>query len=209
MAFVYLIENTNNAKLYVGKTVKPILTRFTEHVRESATSDRFLYRAMRKYGPETFSIRVLEECEIEEVFDKEIEWVSKLGSLNPRGYNMTPGGAHGAPHLSPTFSRSMIEYHANKPKEEYATCGMAGKIHSEETRQKQSQARQRQWDSMTLKERRLRGNKLKGSKNGMTGKTPKNAVRICFDGVKYESVTLASRSTGHSAAFLKKYGITL
>mgnify|MGYP001777153918 FL=1 len=46
---------------------------------------------MNKYGSENFSIKELEECSLEELNDKEIYWIEKLGSFK-YGYNATIGG---------------------------------------------------------------------------------------------------------------------
>jgi hypothetical protein len=46
---------------------------------------------MNKYGSENFSIKELEECPLEELNDKEVYWIEKLGSFK-YGYNATIGG---------------------------------------------------------------------------------------------------------------------
>ena len=46
---------------------------------------------MNKYGLENFSIEVLEEVSLDEVNEKEIYWIEKLGSFK-YGYNATKGG---------------------------------------------------------------------------------------------------------------------
>ena len=61
---VYLIENKINHKVYVGKTYLTIQERWKEHIRESRKgTDRPLYRAIRKYGAESFSIVEIEQTE--------------------------------------------------------------------------------------------------------------------------------------------------
>jgi len=54
-------------------------------------SNRPLYKAFNKYGKENFKIEELEECSIDELNDKEIYWIEKLGSFK-YGYNATLGG---------------------------------------------------------------------------------------------------------------------
>ena len=208
MAFIYKIRNLKSEKVYVGKTSKSIKTRFREHISESETgSQRFLCRAIRKYGKENFEVHLLEECPEEISFEREKHWIKELACLNPMGYNMTPGGPNGAPYMSPTFKISMKEYHSTRPRREYATYGMQGKSHSNATKEKQSAARQQHWSQLSMVERIERSKLISGSKNGMSGKVPKNAVPILFNDVYYESVSAAAKSTGHSYQFVKKHGV--
>ena len=75
MAFIYVITNDLNGKQYVGKTSRSIEERFKEHIRDKdyrKNEKRPLYNAMNKYGIEHFSIKVLEECSIEESAAREI-----------------------------------------------------------------------------------------------------------------------------------------
>lgn len=95
MAYIYQITNNINGKIYVGKTVKNnIQERWKEHLKDYKKyrcEKRPLYDAINKYGPENFSIKELEECSLEELNDKEIYWIEKLGSFK-YGYNATIGG---------------------------------------------------------------------------------------------------------------------
>ena len=59
MAYIYKITNTINGKMYIGKTELTIEKRFQQHCKDSQRdkmSNRPLYKAMRKYGVEFFSI---------------------------------------------------------------------------------------------------------------------------------------------------------
>lgn len=100
---VYKLTNMLNSKAYVGKTMVGLRERVWQHKSRARDSNRrgntYLYNAMRKYGSENFFIEVLEEgLTEEEANTKEIEWISKLGTLDPdKGYNCTPGG-DGATH---------------------------------------------------------------------------------------------------------------
>ena len=75
MAYIYIIKNDINNKVYVGKTQQTVKDRFKEHIRESRRKrceKRPLYSAMNKYGFEHFQIEVLEKCKQEEASEKEI-----------------------------------------------------------------------------------------------------------------------------------------
>ena len=92
MAYIYLITNDINDKVYVGKTESSIEKRFKQHCSESfkdRCKNRPLYRAMQKYGIEHFSVKLLEETEQPEV--REVYWIDKFQSYY-NGYNATHGG---------------------------------------------------------------------------------------------------------------------
>lgn len=94
MGYIYLITNNINNKKYVGKTVRSIRERWVEHIQNSKNDkykNRPLYRAMRKYGPDNFSIKELEKCGISILSDREKYWIKYYNSFK-RGYNATLGG---------------------------------------------------------------------------------------------------------------------
>lgn len=87
-----------NGKIYIGKTVKDVDKRFSEHCRDSKKErceKRPLYDAMNKYGIENFSIEVIEETDIPE--EREKYWIEYFGSFK-NGYNATIGG-DGTPYI--------------------------------------------------------------------------------------------------------------
>lgn len=91
MIGIYKITNTINNKSYIGQSIN-IASRWAEHKRLSATKDqRIIYRAIRKYGLENFTFEVLEECQEEELNNREIYWINFFDSFE-NGYNMTYGG---------------------------------------------------------------------------------------------------------------------
>lgn len=92
MAYIYLITNTINDKVYVGKTEESIEHRFKEHIRDSRKErckNRPLYRAINKYGDENFKVELLEETDTPEI--REEYWISYYNSYH-NGYNATRGG---------------------------------------------------------------------------------------------------------------------
>lgn len=95
MAYIYIIKNRVNDKVYVGKTLNTIEERFKEHCKESArerSKNRPLYRAMLKYGTENFYIEQLEQCEDFLADEREIYWIKEYNSYGKCGYNATHGG---------------------------------------------------------------------------------------------------------------------
>ena len=92
MGYIYIIKNTINNKVYIGKTNKHITKRFKEHIRDSrklTLQHRPLYNAMRKYGPDNFYIELLEETQNTAI--REQFWIEKFNSFY-YGYNATKGG---------------------------------------------------------------------------------------------------------------------
>jgi len=91
---IYLITNTVNDKKYVGQTRQQLNKRWLAHITESRIhSDRPLYKAINKYGLEKFKIRILEECNVDILNEREIWWIDFLDSYRG-GYNATTGGEY-------------------------------------------------------------------------------------------------------------------
>lgn len=92
MAFIYKIINLINDKSYIGKTQRDIDTRWKEHLRKYTKYENIpLYRAMRKYGIENFTIEKIEECENDIVNEREQYWIQFYNTY-AHGYNGTLGG---------------------------------------------------------------------------------------------------------------------
>ena len=88
---IYKIKNNINQKEYVGKSID-IEGRWKSHISLAENGSRYpIHCALRKYGIENFEFSILEECEISELNDKEMEWISKLNTYK-NGYNCTRGG---------------------------------------------------------------------------------------------------------------------
>ena len=93
---IYKITNLVNGKSYIGQSVN-IQKRFNAHKSvafnpNDANYNYPLYRAIRKYGLENFSFEVLEECDISELNNKEIYYISKYNTYGKCGYNQDKGG---------------------------------------------------------------------------------------------------------------------
>lgn len=94
MPYIYSITNVFNNKMYVGKTLKNIETRWKQHcvdAKKERCNKRPLYDAINKYGEEAFVIEILEEVSEENINEKEIYWIELLGTFK-NGYNATIGG---------------------------------------------------------------------------------------------------------------------
>lgn len=87
MVGIYRITNLVNEKTYIGQSID-IKRRFCEHRCISHESNIHLKRALEKYGKDNFKYEVLEECDISELDEKEIYYIS---TLKPE-YNVASGG---------------------------------------------------------------------------------------------------------------------
>ena len=92
--YIYCITNDINNKQYVGKTTETLEKRFKEHLNDATKGrckNRPLYRAINKYGKEHFTIKLLEECSLQDLESQEIYWINQLNTYS-YGYNATHGG---------------------------------------------------------------------------------------------------------------------
>jgi group I intron endonuclease len=111
MGYIYKITNTITGKLYVGETAQE-----DPYVRWKGHQEAFrrgrgcpaLRDAVKKYGIENFRFEVLVICFDDARFDMEREYIKRLNTMVPNGYNILEGGLGGA--------------------------GFKGKTHSEETK---------------------------------------------------------------------------
>ena len=93
MAYVYLISNDINNKMYIGATMTSIAERYSKHIYDTFNSadNSAIHHAIRKYGKEHFFVKQLEECSIDNVFEREQYWIKFYNSYE-NGYNETIGG---------------------------------------------------------------------------------------------------------------------
>ena len=93
---VYKITNNVNGHGYIGITQCALAKRWREHLCAARTgNDKRLYRAMRKYGTDNFSIAIIREAtSFEELqrFECELIIEHNTHAKNGQGYNLTAGG---------------------------------------------------------------------------------------------------------------------
>ena len=85
---IYVITNDITGEQYVGQS-KDANKRFAQH--KCSKDNLPLHQAIREYGAEHFSLKILEK-QISNYNEKEQEWILKLNSLAPNGYNVAIGG---------------------------------------------------------------------------------------------------------------------
>lgn len=136
MSWIYLITNTVNGKLYVGQTTSTVLKRWRAHqtAAKNAKTQTLFMRAIKKYGPENFSVATLESCSDDILDQREVYWIKELATIE-HGYNLTEGG-RGGRRKNPV---------SQETKEKIAKAHK-GKSFSEEHRKNLSEAKRRFFD---------------------------------------------------------------
>ncbi len=88
---IYRFTNTINQKVYIGMTYD-FNRRINSHKHASKKEDTALYRAIRKYGWEYFSVDVIYQTKSHQhCIDMETHFILEYNNYN-KGYNMTLGG---------------------------------------------------------------------------------------------------------------------
>lgn len=93
MGFIYKITNDINDKKYIGLTSGTVDARWDKHCRNAYSGvDYAIYRAMRAYGIEHFSVSIIEEeLDFQVLCEREQYWINFYDTYN-KGYNETLGG---------------------------------------------------------------------------------------------------------------------
>ncbi len=105
LGHIYVLTSPSGNQ-YVGQTIcfykngkkKGYLNRWKEHIYESRSKKPGCYsinRAIEKYGPDKFHVRLLEITPYFKLNEREIFWIEKLNTLSPCGYNLKTGSTNG------------------------------------------------------------------------------------------------------------------
>jgi group I intron endonuclease len=98
IGYIYKITNKINNKCYIGQTSKHYEDRWNIHKNTSKNIKHKdynypLYKAFRKYGIDNFNFEVIEECNIDNLNEREIYWIDYYKATNSQsGYNQSLGG---------------------------------------------------------------------------------------------------------------------
>ena len=94
MGQIYGIKNLlNNKIVYIGQTINSYQKRWQQHKIQSKERKYALYLAFNKYGIENFEPFLIEECNNQELNDRERFWINYYKTyIDDNGYNMTRGG---------------------------------------------------------------------------------------------------------------------
>ena len=89
---VYQIKNKENGLIYIGssKNIKRRWKTHTDGLKKGNHDNMFLQKDWNKYGEDAFEFSILEECEENEQYDLEQEYINNLlpFNRNGNGYNI-------------------------------------------------------------------------------------------------------------------------
>lgn len=128
---IYGILNKNNGRIYVGQSVN-ISSRWAFHKSELRRQMHFnehLQRSWNKYGEQSFEFLILEECEEENLNEREHMWIK---DKKPNVFNFEHDVLVGG-RMSEETRKKMSESSKGKNNSFY------GKRHKEDSKEKMSQ----------------------------------------------------------------------
>jgi group I intron endonuclease len=132
MIGIYAIINKINSKIYIGKSIN-INKRWKKEI--NGATNKHLQNAFKKYGIDNFEFIYLCLCNEDELNEKEIYWINKCETTNPKyGYNKTFGGDGGKP--SDEIRKKISESLKGEKNPMY---GLRGKKQSDESNEKNRQ----------------------------------------------------------------------
>lgn len=130
MGEIYLVQNIVNGKQYIGQAICVSSTgrrwgtrrRWGKHVSSAATEKKenyfLLSKAIKKYGKDSFTVRVIQVCKIENLNDWEGFFIKKYNTISPSGYNLLQEGQNGRKHHDETRNK-MSETHRKRLKTQH------------------------------------------------------------------------------------------
>lgn len=123
---IYKATNLVNGKIYIGKTLRSLITRKNRHISSANTgSNIYFHRAIRKYGAGNFVWEIIDRCLFaESLIALEKHYVRLFNCKSPNGYNLTTGGD------------GMSGFTFSEQTKEKMRLARIGKHLSEETRKK-------------------------------------------------------------------------
>lgn len=138
---IYLIYNTLNGKIYVGKSQNSE-QRFKSHLRIAnggksiyPESFSYIHAALNKYGYNNFILKIVEQNikNEEAAFSKEKEWISQFKMYGYQLYNLTIGGDGASGHKMSDLGKLKLSIFRKS-----TTPWNKGKVTPKEVREKQS-----------------------------------------------------------------------
>jgi group I intron endonuclease len=170
---IYKITNKINGKVYIGKTIKPLHIRWSQHISKSKrnTKHKFLlHNAICKYGPINFDVELIYTAKsIEDLADREKQYIKQYNTFNNPsvGYNMTDGGDGGT--LSDIAKKRLRIIMSTPEYREKIRISSTGRIFSPESIEKRAVKLRGQHRSPEHKER------MRQAALGRTNTTEHNA----------------------------------
>lgn len=190
---IYKITNKENGLIYIGCTINSLKHRFNEHLYRCFKTDykSKLYNSMKKYGQENFTIELIEECDLNVIYETEKKYVEQYDSYN-NGLNSTFGGegclgyTH-SPEKRVKISESLKNGNSHKGKTYEELYGDK----ADEEREKRRMSVKEGWGSISDEDKNKRVDSIKTSirKNSKYGiDLVKEIKQKINDGVKIKEL---------------------
>lgn len=162
---IYKITNKENGLIYIGCTVNSLEKRFGEHLSRCFTSEHKskLYNSIKKYGQENFTIELIEECDLNVIYETEKKYIESYDSYD-NGLNSTIGGegclgyTH-SPEMRVKISEAVKNGNSHKGKTYEELYGDK----ADEQRDKRRLSVEKGWESMSDEDKNKRVNNIKDS----------------------------------------------
>lgn len=165
---IYKIINKQNEKVYIGCTIHTLKRRFDEHLYRCLKTDisTKLYNSMRKYGTENFDIELIEECDLNCIYETEKKYIEKYDSYNT-GLNSTFGGEGclGYTH-SPEIRKKISENIKNGNSHRGKTYEDLYGDKAKDEKEKRSSSVKSGWKNMDDEKRKLREKNIRDASQG-------------------------------------------
>jgi len=161
---LYLIQHRETLRSYCGQS-RDVLSRWKSHCSGGKKAVG-IAAALREEGVDSFIFRVLEECSVSQLNEREVFWIQHYDCVEPNGYNRNSGG--GAP-----------TYVSEKTREKMRDAGKGknkGKTASPETKEKMSAALKGR--TLPPEHREKISASQKGNKNAEFKGVPKSPERL-------------------------------
>jgi len=160
---IYKIQNKINGLVYIGCTISSLKKRFQEHLYRCFKTDykSKLYNSIKKYGVENFTIDLVDECDLNVIYETEKKYIKEFNSYH-NGLNSTYGGEGclGYTH-SPEIRKKISEGTKNGNSHKGKTYEELYGDRAEEEKMKRKKSVKLKWDGMNEDERNNRVKKTK------------------------------------------------
>lgn len=121
---IYCIERIKTGKKYIGQHLGTINDGYWG-------SGAAISKAIKKYGKREFKKYVLEECNLEDLNEKEQYWIKYYNTFLGEGYNMDDGGKSNSGYWANLDDKTKAEIHQrrlnNRPDDFKERCAKAAK----------------------------------------------------------------------------------
>lgn len=115
--FVYLTTNLINGKQYVGEH-----NNLKDNYYGSGIA---IHRAIKKYGKQNFSRKILEEFDSKELaFNAQEKYIILFNTLEPNGYNISPKGGNCVNGCHSEETKRKISFNNKTPVIKQSTCNL-------------------------------------------------------------------------------------